>query len=83
MVYLTREMIFDTARKGNKLTIDPDSLTAKIHCEIDFENEGYIRVVEFKVKSIRGAKMRSTFVEFEYTEKGREEANKLIKRILG
>lgn len=84
MNYLTREMIFRTARKGNKLTIDPDSLTAKITRELDFDQpNSYVYVVEFKVKSFRGQKLRSTFVEFEHSEKGLEQANKLIKRMLG
>ena len=83
MTYLTREMIFRTARKGNRLTIDPDSLTAKIHYDIDFDTNDYIYLVEFKVNSFRGQKLRSTFVEFEYSETGLEQANKLIKRITG
>lgn len=84
MEYLTHDMIFRTAQKGNRLTINPDSLTAKITCELDFDQpNSYVYVVEFKVKSIRGQKMNSTFVDFEYTEKGLEQANKLVKRILG
>lgn len=83
MNYLTREMIFNTARKGNKLTINPDTLTAEIFKEFDYSQGEPIYVAEFKVRSIRGNKMNSTFVEFEYTEKGLEQANKLVKRILG
>lgn len=84
MTYLTRKMIFDTARKGNRLTIDPDSLEYNISTEVDFDQpNSYVYLVEFKVKSFRGQKLRSTFVEFEHTEAGLEQANKLIKRILG
>lgn len=84
MTYLTREMIFDTARKGNRLTIDPDSLEHNISTEVDYDQpNSYVYVVEFKVKSFRGQKLRSTFVEFEHTETGLEQANKLVKRILG
>lgn len=83
MGYLSREMIFNTARKGNRLTINPDSLTAEIFETFDFEQGEPVYVVQFMVKSIRGQKMKSTFVDFEYTEKGLEQANKLVKRILG
>lgn len=83
MGYLSREMIFNTARKGNKLTIDPDSLSAEIFEEFDYETGEPIYVAQFIVKSIRGQKMNSTFVDFEYTEKGLEQANKLIKNIIG
>lgn len=83
MPYLTRDMIFRTAEKGNRLTIDPDSLTAEVYELFDFEQGEPIYVAQFMVKSIRGQKMNSTFVEFEYTENGLEQANKLVKRILG
>lgn len=83
MNYLTREMIFNTARKGNKLTIDPDSLDGIIYEEFDFEKGEPIYVAQFMVKSIKGVKMNSTFVDFEYTSNGLEQANKLVKRILG
>lgn len=83
MTYLTREMIFRTARKGNRLTINPDSLDAILFEEFDYETGEPIYVVQFMVKSFRGQKLRSTFVEFEYTSNGLEQANKLIKRILG
>lgn len=83
MTYLTREMIFDTARKGNRLTIDPDSLTAEIFEEFDYETGKELYVVEFIVKSIRGQEMNSTFVEFNLDMNGLEQANKLVKRILG
>lgn len=83
MGYLSREMIFNTARKGNKLTIDPDSLSAEIFEEFDFEKGEPIYVAQFMVKSIKGVKMNSTFVDFEYTSNGLEQANKLVKRILG
>lgn len=83
MEYLTHDMIFRTAQKGNRLTIDPDSLTAEVYELFDFEQGEPIYVAQFMVKSIRGQKMNSTFVEFEYTEKGLEQANQLVKRILG
>lgn len=84
MNYLTRDDIFNTARKRNKLTIDPDSLTHNISTELDFDQpNSYVYLVEFMVYSIKGVKMNSTFVEFEHTEKGLEQANKLVKRILG
>lgn len=83
MGYLSREMIFNTARKGNRLTINPDSLTAEIFEEFDYETGEPIYVAQFIVYSIKGVKMNSTFVDFEYTEKGLEQANKLVKRILG
>lgn len=83
MEYLTHDMIFRTAQKGNRLTIDPDSLAAEVYELFDFEQSEPIYVAQFMVKSIRGQKMNSTFVEFEYTEKGLEQANQLLKRILG
>lgn len=83
MEYLTHDMIFRTAQKRNRLTIDPDSLTAEVYELFDFEQGEPIYVAQFMVKSIRGQKMNSTFVEFEYTEKGLEQANQLVKRILG
>lgn len=84
MNYLTREMIFRTARKGNRLTIDTDSLEYNISTEVDYDQpNSYVYLVEFTVKSIRGQKLRSTFVEFEHNEAGLEQANKLVKRILG
>lgn len=83
MNYLTRDDIFNTARKGNRLTINPDSLDGIVYEEFDYEKGEPIYVAQFMVKSIRGQKMKSTFVDFEYTEKGLEQANKLVKRILG
>lgn len=83
MTYLTREDIFNTARKGNKLTINPDSLDAILFEEYDYSQGEPIYVVEFMVNSIKGHSMNSTFVDFEYTSNGLEQANKLIKRILG
>lgn len=83
MGYLSREMIFNTARKGNKLTIDPDSLDGIIYEEFDFEKGEPIYVAQFMVDSIKGVRMNSTFVDFEYTKNGLEQANKLVKRILG
>lgn len=83
MNYLTREMIFNTARKGNKLTINPDSLDAIVYEEFDFEKGEPIYVAQFMVKSIKGVKMNSTFVDFEYSTNGLEQANNLVKRILG
>lgn len=83
MNYLTREMIFNTARKGNKLTIDPDSLDYIVYEEFDYEKGEAIYVAQFMVKSIKGVKMNSTFVDFEYSSNGLEQANKLVKRILG
>lgn len=83
MGYLSREMIFNTARSGNRLTINPDSLTAEIFEEFNYETGEPIYVAQFMVDSIKGVPMSSTFVDFEYTEKGLEQANKLVKRILG
>lgn len=83
MNYLTREMIFNTARKGNKLTINPDSLDAIVYEEFDFEKGEPIYVAQLMVKSIKGVKMNSTFVDFEYSTNGLEQANNLVKRILG
>lgn len=82
MEYLTREEIFKTARKGNRLTINPKSLKAYIHSEYNFKNEE-IYLLEFSVKSVKGKKMKSTFVEFEFTKKGIKQAELLAKRILG
>lgn len=83
MGYITREMILNTARKGNRLTINPDSLTAENFKEFDYETGKELYIVEFNVKSIRGQKMKSTFVEFNLDMDGLEQANKLVKRILG
>lgn len=83
MNYLTRDDIFNTARKGNKLTIDPDSLDGIVYEEVNFETGEPIYLAQFMVKSIKGKVMNSTFVEFEYSSNGLEQANKLIKRILG
>lgn len=83
MEYITREMILNTARKGNKLTIDPDSLDGIIYEEVNFETGEPIYLAQFMVKSIKGKEMNSTFVEFEYSSNGLEQANKLLKRILG
>lgn len=83
MNYLTRDDIFNTARKGNRLTINPDSLDGIVYEEFDYEKGEPIYVAQFMVKSIRGQKMKSTFVEFEYSTNGLEQANKLVKRILG
>lgn len=83
MNYLTRDDIFNTARRGNKLTIKPDSLEAIVFEEFDYETGEPIYVVQFMVDSIKGVSMDSTFVDFEYSSKGLEQANKLVKRILG
>lgn len=83
MNYLTRDDIFNTARKGNKLTINPDSLDGIVYEEFDYEKCEPIYVAQFMVKSIRGQKMKSTFVDFEYSSNGLEQANTLVKRILG
>lgn len=83
MEYLTREMIFGTAKKGNRLTINPDSLTAETFEVFDYETGKELYVVAFNVKSIGGQSMNSTFVEFNLDMNGLEQANKLVKRILG
>lgn len=83
MGYLTREDIFNTARRGNKLTINPDSLEAIVFEEFDYETGEPIYVVQFMVDSIKGVPMSSTFVDFEYSTNGLEQANNLVKRILG
>ncbi|WAX22059.1 hypothetical protein [Enterococcus phage EnP] len=83
MNYLTRDDIFNTARKGNRLTINPDSLDGIVYEEFDYEKGEPIYVAQFMVKSIRGQKMKSTFVDFEYSRNGLEQANNLVKRILG
>lgn len=81
MNYLTREMIFNTARQENKLVIDPDSLSAEIFEEFNYETGEPIYVAQFMVNSIKGVPMSSTFVDFEYTDNGLAESKKLVKRI--
>ncbi|AFF27957.1 hypothetical protein vB_Efae230P-4.25 [Enterococcus phage vB_Efae230P-4] len=82
MKYPTREEIFENARKGNRLTINPKSLKAYIHLDYNFKDEE-IYVLEFSVKSVNGKKMKSTFVEFEFTKNGIKQAEELAKIILG